>query len=114
MDIPAFRTRPMTIYESDDPTLDPAAILHALPPQDRVVPGTISMVLCGAFMACLAFWPELLTTEIQGRENALRTTLQHMNILLESSHLPTPKPGPAGGGGTPDASPRWSPPGRNI
>lgn len=75
--------------------MDPEAITHALPPQDKLVPGTISLLLCGSFLAGIAFWPDFL---IPAQNEVPRLSLQHMDILLETSHLPIPKPGPSGGG----------------
>jgi len=94
MYLPTHGPRPITIFESEDPTLDPSAITHALPPRDKLLPGTLSLILYGALVAVLALWPEFLTSETR---DAPRLPSRQMNIILDPT-FPVPKPVPAGGG----------------
>jgi len=94
MQLPTQAPRPTTIFESEDPTLDPSAITHSLPPQDRLLPGTLSLLIFGALILLLALWPQFLTSE---RKDAPRMVLRRMDISLDPT-FPVPKPGPAGGG----------------
>lgn len=98
MNLPIPRPRPMTVFEADDPSLDPEAILHALPPRDRIFPGTLSLLLYGACAAGLALWPEFLGVEPKDPEFVPRLLTQRVDLVLDPSPLPTPKPGPSGGG----------------
>ena len=63
MGLPSLRPRPLTVFEAEDPSLDPEAIAHALPPSDKLVPGALTLLLCGTFMAGIALWPELFAPE---------------------------------------------------
>jgi len=98
MTLPNCRLRPLTLFESEDPSLDPEAITHALPPQDKLFTGTLSLILCGAIAASIALWPEILVAERKDGPVLPLTILKHMDIILETSHQPVSIPGPTGGG----------------
>ncbi|MBK8793375.1 MAG: energy transducer TonB [Holophaga sp.] len=102
------RPRPLTFFEADDPTLDPEAIAHALPPRDKLFPGVISLVLYGTLTGGLILWPELLVTEPTFDWKPASTSLRHMDISLEPGLEPIKRPGPMGGGsqGTGGQTPR--------
>lgn len=98
MTLPSHRPRPLTIFEAEDPTLDPEAISHALPPRDKLVPGALSLLLYGTLVAGLVFWPDILVPEHKEGWDLPSMPQQRLNIILEPSSLPVPKPGPQGGG----------------
>jgi len=102
--------RPTTIYETDDPTLDPLAITHAQPPPDRLLPGILSLGIYGA----LALGCVYLATHGNGSfPDRPMGTERVLDILFEpevrGKHVPEVREGPSGGGrgGTGSLDPRF-------
>ncbi len=72
--------RPTTIFEPEDPTLDPSAIAHSQPPPERLLPGMLSLGIYGALFLGWAFLATLIDRNSPtGRIGPDRT----VDVLLE-------------------------------
>ena len=91
--------RPTTIFEAEDPTLDPFAVTHAQPPSDRLLPGTLSLVVYGVLAIGCVY---LATHGVESFRASLIGPERSMNVLLEpetlGKHVPKVQEGPSGGG----------------
>lgn len=98
--------RPLTIFEAEDPTLDPMAIRHALPPRDHLTP----MLLTGLLLATLAtlpiLWPDLLTAHLSiDRPDDVRLIREARRVDVVLAQIqpkaPASNPKPTEPGGSP-------------
>lgn len=91
--------RPTTIFEADDPTLDPSAITHSQPPPDRLLPGILSL---GFYGALALLWAYLATHGNKAFLAVPSGPERRLEVLLEpeapGKHVPEAKEGPSGGG----------------
>lgn len=103
--------RPMTIFEAEDPTLDPMAIRHALPPRDHLTPMLLTSLLTGTLVTLPILWPDLLTADLsidRPDDARLIREARRVDVVLAqiqpkapySDPKPTePEGSPVGGGG---------------
>lgn len=90
--LPQFRAA--SIFDSEDPTLDPMAIQHALPPKDRFAPTLVTGLILGSFLFVAVLWPGLLTARppVKQARGALPQSVHRVDVVLTPAVPPPPRP----------------------
>jgi len=105
--LPGFSSRPLSIFEGGDPTLDPNAIANAMSPPDRLLSGVLTLVLCMVLALGVVFFPDTFT-HIQWDQSTFKTVkiaLTQDGLGLQAPELRKGRPG-GGQGGTGTIDPR--------